>query len=209
MFFHPITIGLQCQDFNISVVDGRLQPRPPFPLTHSWRRLLPGFGLAGGPRWDRTQQRVKSAEIRIMRFLSQSDEAENRRRGGKFNQMIKAVSTVPMEECCGWKNEGTGCCRTHHRSSFSKPQPSLCRNQSSCQPISDKEGDAACRRTGIKSRRETCCGESAGNFPELRSCGDGGGGKMDGGIMRRRRRKRLRKLLASKFVFSPGEGVKL
>ena len=93
---------------------------------------------------------------------------------------------------------------THHRSSFSKPQPSLCRNQSSCQPISDKEGDAACRRTGIKSRRETCCGESAGNFPELRSCG--GGGKMDGGIMRRRRRKRLRKLLASKFVFSPGEG---
>ena len=48
-----------------------------------------------------------------------------------------------------------------------------------------------------------------GKFSRKRSCGCGGGGKMDEGIMRRRRRKRLRKLPASKFVFSPGEGVKL
>ena len=120
--------------------------------------------------------------------------------------MIKAVSTVPMEECCGWKNEGTGCCRTHTTglllAGLSLPCAAI-NLRANLFPTRKVQADGCGRASNLEGKL-AAARVSAGNFPELRSCG--GGGKMDGGIMRRRRRKRLRKLLASKFVFSPGEG---
>ena len=76
-----------CHEFNISVVEmsmGDFNRDLLFPLTHSWRPLRSALQDCGGRDAIllECQKRMKSAEIRIMRFKSQSDEAENRCRVG-------------------------------------------------------------------------------------------------------------------------------